>query len=281
MRSGAPASSGAIVSSRSRSMSGSSIAGGASAGTRRWVGSCAPRRPWARNGPSRLNPSGSAPSTGASGSQARTRSAKAVQLVERRRHRGRQERGHAAAEQPASHAVERGSIAHRIVTAPAVNVDIDEAGRDVRRFRRGVVVDLDRGDPPVLHDDPAGRDAVLEDQSTDDEPVRGGHRSSAVGRVRFRRPRRRTGHRDRSDRPDSATRSLRRGAVDVGDHPPFDEQRVAASGRRAAGRPRPSPRPPRSCRSRAGARCPAPRERLVERAGREIGRHHRLAPSRR
>ena len=78
MRSEAPGSSGAIVSSRSPSTSASSVGRGTPAGTCRWVASCAPRRAGARNGPSRLNPSGSAPSTGASGRQALTRSAKAV-----------------------------------------------------------------------------------------------------------------------------------------------------------------------------------------------------------
>ena len=44
-------------------------------------------------------------------------------------------------------------------------------------------------------------------------------------------------------------------AVVVDDHPALDEQRVAASGCRAAARPRPSRRPRRPCPSRAAARC--------------------------
>ena len=78
MRSAAPGSSGAMVSSRRPSTRGSSAARGTSAGTRRWVSSCAPRLAVARNGPSRLNPRGSAPSAGAFGIQPRTPSAKAA-----------------------------------------------------------------------------------------------------------------------------------------------------------------------------------------------------------
>src|SRR6266511_2657233 len=68
--------SGATVVRRRPSMSGSSSSRGTSAGIARWAGLWAPRRAAARNGPSRLNPSGCAPSSGALGSQPRTRSAK-------------------------------------------------------------------------------------------------------------------------------------------------------------------------------------------------------------
>ncbi len=74
----APGSSGAIVMRRRPSRSGSRASGATSAGVRRWAGSWAPRRPGARNGPSRSKPNGSAPSAGATGRQARTRSAKAA-----------------------------------------------------------------------------------------------------------------------------------------------------------------------------------------------------------
>ena len=76
MSSRAPGSSGAIVIRRRPSRSGSRSRRSTSAGAWRNAGSWAPRRASARNGPSRLNPSGSAPSAGASGSHARTVSAK-------------------------------------------------------------------------------------------------------------------------------------------------------------------------------------------------------------
>ncbi len=60
---------------RSPSSSGAIASDPTSAGVRRSAGSWAPLRAGARNGPSRLNPSGCAPSSGASGIQARTRSA--------------------------------------------------------------------------------------------------------------------------------------------------------------------------------------------------------------
>jgi hypothetical protein len=81
MSSVAPGSSGAIVTSRRPSTSGSSSARSTSDGFRRCLGSWAPRRASARNGPSRSNPSGSAPSSGASGIQARTRSANACKAA--------------------------------------------------------------------------------------------------------------------------------------------------------------------------------------------------------
>ena len=61
-----------------------------------------------------------------------------VQVVERRRDPGRQERGHAMAQQVPRHPVERRAAAHRVVAAPAVHVDVDEAGRDERGAGGGV-----------------------------------------------------------------------------------------------------------------------------------------------
>ena len=55
-----------------------------------------------------------------------------VQVVERRRDAGRQERGHAVAQEVPRHPIERGSAAHRVVAAAAVHMDVDEARRDVR-----------------------------------------------------------------------------------------------------------------------------------------------------
>ena len=55
----------------------------------------------------------------------------AVQVVERRGHPGRQERGHAVAQQVAGHPLEGRPTAHRVVPASAVDVDVDETRRDV------------------------------------------------------------------------------------------------------------------------------------------------------
>ena len=125
----------------------------------------------ARNGPSRLNPSGSAPSAGASGSHARTRSANAtssssgaVTAVGRNEVTPRRSSA-------ARHAVERRAIAHRVVAAPAVDVDVDEPRGDVRPVRVRLGVDVDRDDPAVLDRDPADRDPIVEDQ-----PAAGGAR---------------------------------------------------------------------------------------------------------
>ena len=84
------------------------------------------------------------------------------------------------------------AIAHRVVAAPAVDVDVDEArGDDTDRPSRRLVVELDRGDPPVLDRDPAARDPVVEDQPAGDGARRSasscvrrcGHQVSPVTRV--------------------------------------------------------------------------------------------------
>ena len=82
---------------------------------------------------------------------------------ERRCDRRRQERGDAATQEGAGHPVERGGIAHRVVPAPTVDVDVDEPRRD----RREVVLDRglgDADDPPVLDADHAGHHPIVEDQ---------------------------------------------------------------------------------------------------------------------
>src|SRR6478735_11620370 len=67
-----PGSSGAMVMIRSPSSSAEIWSSVNWAGWRSSAGSCAPFRAGARNGPSRLNPSGSAPSPGATGIHSRT-----------------------------------------------------------------------------------------------------------------------------------------------------------------------------------------------------------------
>ena len=175
--------------------------------------------PGARNGPSRLNPSGSAPSVGASGQPGPDALGERGELVERRGHGGRQERGHAASEQRAGHAVERGAVAHRVVAAPAVDVDVDEARRDdTARPPPSPVVEVDRGDPPVLDRDPAGRHPIVEDQATADGRGRrsAAHRSPravtppvASAGIRIRSLDVEADDERRSGRPGSATRSPR------------------------------------------------------------------------
>ena len=76
MSASAPGSSGAIVMIRSPSSEASTTAGSMFSGVRSSAGSWAPLRAGAMNGPSRLKPSGSAPSAGAEGIHSRTRAAK-------------------------------------------------------------------------------------------------------------------------------------------------------------------------------------------------------------
>ena len=64
------------------------------------------------------------------------RSGEVDERGQRRGHGGGQERGHAATQQAAGHPVERGPPAHRVVAAPAVDVDVDEAGADERAVGR-------------------------------------------------------------------------------------------------------------------------------------------------
>ena len=103
--------------------------------------------------------------------------------IERRRHGGRQERGHPVSQQAAGHPVERGAIAHRVVAAPAVDVDVDEAGADERAVGRPRRAELDRGDQTGLDRDPCrprpGR------RGPDDRPTVVGPRS-VIDRPRTR-----------------------------------------------------------------------------------------------
>ena len=111
-----------------------------------------------------LKPSGSAPSVGAPGIQPRTESANAVSAskeavtdvgrndVTPRRARAR------AMPSSASRA------AHGVVAAPAVDVDVDEAGRD-GDVRRGARVVLDGRDAVILDDDVAGPHPVRQDEA--------------------------------------------------------------------------------------------------------------------
>ena len=97
------------------------------------------------------------------------------------------------AQQAPGHPVEGGRTTHRIVAAPAVDVDVDEPGRDiwVAGRRRGcrspaparrLRVEQHVGDEPVRVDrDPATRDAVIEDQPSADGVAR--HQVSPVTRV--------------------------------------------------------------------------------------------------
>ena len=82
-------------------------------------------------------------------------------------HRGGQERGHAAPRQGAGHAVERVRAAHGVVPAPAVDVDVDEAGHD-GDVRGCAGVGLDGRDAAVLDEDVAGPDLVAQDETTRD-----------------------------------------------------------------------------------------------------------------
>ena len=200
-------------------------------------------RAGARNGPSRLNPSGSAPSVGrvrqpgpdALGEGDERRRAARVTAV------GRNDVTPAAQQRPAMPS-SAAAIAHRVVAAPAVDVDVDEPGRDVRAVRRGAASSsVDRRDPPVLDRDPAVRDPVVEDQPTADDvagpassPVAGvaplDARSLEVRAldVELRR-------RARSGRPGSATRSPR----SAGRAPSAMTRRSTSSGSPAAIREQP------------------------------------------
>ena len=72
------------------------------------------------------------------------------------------------AQQGAGHAVERGRVAHRVVAAPAVDVDVDEPRRDERAVRGRRVV-LHGRDPAVRDLDPPRFDPVLEDEPAADD----------------------------------------------------------------------------------------------------------------
>ena len=95
---------------------------------------------------------------------------------QRVRDAGWQERGDAMLQEDSRHAVKVVGRAHRVVTAPAVDVDVHEARRDVRqRFSlfAGLVVDVHRGDPAVLDRQSAGGDRVVQNQMAADLQMAG------------------------------------------------------------------------------------------------------------
>ena len=70
------------------------------------------------------------------------------------------------AEQVSSHAVERGRTPHRIESAAAMHVNVDEARCDEWKILVACShARLDRGDPAVFDDKPARLDQVVEDES--------------------------------------------------------------------------------------------------------------------
>ena len=208
---------------------------------------------------------------GASGSQPRTRSANAtrsgsgaVTAVGRNEVTPRPQ-------QRAGHPVECGAVAHRVVAAPAVDMDVDEARRDVRAVRAPPA-------PPSMATATIRPSSISIRPSTTrssrtSRPATPAGRLSVIGRRRAIRPRRRSGRRARSDRPGSAIRSTRSPAVAVHDDPPLDEQRIAdphrqqvgviRRGRRGRDRARPAPHDD-----------PGPAQGLVQRARAEVGAHH-------
>jgi hypothetical protein len=98
------------------------------------------------------------------------------ECLEWRAGRGRQEGRDAVPREGAGHAGQRVHVAHRVMAAPAVDVDIDEAGCQERPVDDGLV-DLDRGDDVVLDREPPADDALLEDESPD-ELGRPAHRAA-------------------------------------------------------------------------------------------------------
>jgi hypothetical protein len=99
----------------------------------------------------------------------------------------RQERGDTVPQEMASHAVERFATAHRIVAATAVDVDIDEAGRDERKVggsrwaRIERLARVDGNDQTVLDPDPTRRNAIVEDQPALDRQLPHRQPSSRAG----------------------------------------------------------------------------------------------------
>ena len=73
----------------------------------------------------------------------------------------------------AGHPVERGAVAHRVVTTAAVDVDVDEARSEVGEGRvggafGGRVVEVDRRDDAVRDGHAPDGDAIVEDQAPDE-----------------------------------------------------------------------------------------------------------------
>ena len=99
--------------------------------------------------------------------------------IEWRRDRGRQERRHAPPKERPRHAIQGVGIAHRIVAAPAVDMDVDEPGRDVGQAVVGGCVQVDGSDPAVLDRDMPARHPVVEDEPAADDLV--GHSGEPPG----------------------------------------------------------------------------------------------------
>ncbi len=94
-----------------------------------------------------------------------------MQLRQRRRPGRRQEGRHAVAEEGAGHPVEVSRRPHRRVATPAVNVDVDEAGGEIRQLavggrRRSIDPD---GVDPAVHD----RERPDDDLVVEHEPAAG------------------------------------------------------------------------------------------------------------
>ena len=129
-----------------------------------------------------------------------------IEVGQRRRHAGRQERRHAVAEQVPRHPVQRGSAAHRVVAPAAVDVDVDEARGDVRRAAPSAGSAgsrLDADDQAVLDRDRARLDHVVEDQSTGDRRHAGDRSASmSASRLDVGALRRRTARPGRTGQPE-------------------------------------------------------------------------------
>ena len=86
--------------------------------------------------------------------------------VNRCRDGGRQKGRHAAAQEGAGHAVERGPIAHGVVATPAMNVDVDKTGDDQGRVLRESGIRIYPGDHPALDGYDPRDNRVVEHQPT-------------------------------------------------------------------------------------------------------------------
>ena len=82
-------------------------------------------------------------------------------------HRGRKEGRHPVSGERPGHARKRVGAIHRVVAAPAVDVDVDEPGRHVGPGRPSLVR-LDRRDPVTVDPHAPGHHLVLEDEPPDD-----------------------------------------------------------------------------------------------------------------
>ena len=137
-------------------------------------------------------PSGCAPSGGATGRQVRaTSAANRWSCRDRRAHGGREERGHAASRERSRHAASARRAIHGVVAAPAMDVDVDEAGRhDDDPGDRGPAGTRDPSGstrrPVALDDESPGDDGVGQDEPSDElggEPMGSGPPPGATART--------------------------------------------------------------------------------------------------